>query len=120
MMAHLASSRFLLILDHADSRYRKDRLSGAIPFGLNLAVPMVMPSELATLYDIQAGIVCYDGTPGADLVARLASITPGDYRALVAKMLTERERVARLGAKRLSEFLQAGPNSQCATSFTHT
>ena len=34
MMDYLATSRYLLVLDHAESRYRKDRLSGAIPLGL--------------------------------------------------------------------------------------
>ena len=105
MMEYLASSRYLLILDHEESRYRKDRLSGAIPFGLNLAVPMVMSKELAALYDIRAGVVSYESSPGADLVRRLSSITPAAYGTLVADMLTERERLAHVGSKRFTEFL---------------
>jgi hypothetical protein len=107
MMAHLASSRFLLILDYADSRYRKDRLSGAIPFGLNLGVPMVMSSQLAALYDIRAGVVSYDDAPGTALVNRLSTITPEEYRGLVSDALGERERMARVAAERFAEFLSA-------------
>jgi hypothetical protein len=106
MMEYLASSRYLLILDHEESRYRQDRLSGAIPLGLNLAVPMVMSSELAQLYDIRAGVVTYPGTPDAGLAQRLASITPAEYERLVADMVVERTRMAQVASQRFSEFLR--------------
>jgi hypothetical protein len=106
MMECLTASRYLLILDHDDCRYRHDRLSGAIPFGLNLTVPMVMSNELAAIYDIRAGVVGYRGTPDAGLAQRLVAITPAEYQQLVADMVVERARMARLAATRFDRFLQ--------------
>jgi hypothetical protein len=119
MMAYLAASRFLLILDHAESRYRKDRLSGAIPFGLNLAVPMVMSQELAALYDIRAGVVSYADAPDEHLVARLSSITPEGYRALVAETLAERDRMARVADERFDDFLQPDASRELEPPLAH-
>jgi hypothetical protein len=107
MMAYFATTRFLLILDHPESRYRKDRLSGAIPLGFNLGVPMVMSRQLAALHDIRGGVVTYDDTPDADLGERMAAITPVAYRALVEDVLAERSRLARLAAHRFDAFLQS-------------
>ncbi len=105
MMECVASSLYLLILDHDDCRYRHDRLSGAIPFGLNLTVPMVMSNELAAVYDIRAGIVGYRATPDVALAQRLASITPAEYRRLVDAMVVERARLAHVAATRFDRFL---------------
>jgi len=117
MMEYLTSSRYLLILDHEDSRYRQDRLSGAIPVGLNLAVPMVMSRELASVYDIRAGVVTYQGTPDADLVRRLASITPDEYAKLVADMIPERSRLAQVASQRFSAFLDSEEADQRTSEF---
>ena len=106
MMRYLTTSRFLLILDHAESRYRKDRLSGALPFGFNLGVPMVMSRQLAALNDIRGGVLTYDDIPDDDLVARMASMTPDAYRALVDDTLAERTRLARVAAQRFTGFLR--------------
>jgi hypothetical protein len=107
MMDYLATSRYLLVLDHAESRYRKDRLSGAIPFGLNLAVPMIMSRQLAGLYDIRGGVVTYDDVPDADLAERLSTIDAEAYRALVADALAERNRLAQHAAEQFFAFLDS-------------
>ena len=107
MMEHVAGSRFLLILDHPESRYRKDRLSGAIPFGLNLAVPMVMSRQLADLYGIRAGVVTYDDVPGPALVQRLASMTDAEYRVIVEELAAERDRIGELARRTFTGFLES-------------
>lgn len=107
MMEYLATSRYLLVLDHPEGRYRKDRLSGAIPIGLNLAVPMVMSQQLADLYEIRDGVVTYDDVPDDELAERMSQIDAEAYRALIADTLAERSRLAQLGEERLLAFLDS-------------